>query len=128
MDDKLLRYKFLNFFDGDLQHLEEKYGWLHSPQAFVSLANEKDKVIVFERAGLLFIFNFHPTRSYSDYRVGVDVAGKYHVALNTDNQKYGGQGRVKEPGAYFSTDFEWNNRANFLQVYIPCRTALVLSL
>jgi 1,4-alpha-glucan branching enzyme len=37
VDDKLLRYQFLNEFDAAMQHLEEKYGWLHSPQAYISL-------------------------------------------------------------------------------------------
>lgn len=62
-DDNLLRYKFLNDFDSAMQLTEEKYGWLHSPQAYISLKNESDKVIVFERAGLLWVFNFHPTVS-----------------------------------------------------------------
>ena len=37
------------------------HGWLHSPQAYISLKNRPDKVLVFERAGLLWIFNFSPT-------------------------------------------------------------------
>ncbi len=43
--------------------------------AFISLKNQADKTIVFERAGLLFIFNFHPTASYTEYRVGVETPG-----------------------------------------------------
>ena len=61
MDDKLLRYKFLNDFDAAMQHLESQYGWLHADQAYISLKNETDKVIAFERAGLVWIFNFHAT-------------------------------------------------------------------
>lgn len=61
VDDHLLRYKFLNDFDAAMQHLEDKYQWLSAPQAYVSLKNESDKVVVFERAGLLWIMNFHPT-------------------------------------------------------------------
>jgi len=34
-------------------------------------------VIVFERAGVLFVFNFHVEKSYTDYKVGVNVPGKY---------------------------------------------------
>lgn len=30
VDDDLLKYKFLNRFDRDMNMLEEKYGWLHS--------------------------------------------------------------------------------------------------
>ena len=30
VDDELLRYRMLNDFDAAMNHLEEKYGWLHS--------------------------------------------------------------------------------------------------
>ena len=127
-DDQLLRYRFLNDFDRAMQWAEEKYGWLHSPQAYISLKNESDKVIVFERAGLLFIFNFHPSSSFADYRVGVEEAGTYRIVLNTDSTKFGGLGRVQEDGArFFTTDFAWNGRKNFLQVYVPNRSAIVLA-
>ncbi|OQO00056.1 1,4-alpha-glucan-branching enzyme [Cryoendolithus antarcticus] len=127
-DDSLLRYKFLNEFDSKMQWTEEKYGWLHSPQAYISLKNESDKVIVFERAGLLWIFNFHPSSSFTDYRVGVEQAGTYKIVLNSDDPEFGGLGRVKNDGRFFTTDFKWNERKNFVQVYIPTRTAIVLAL
>jgi len=57
VDDKLLRYRYLWEFDVAMNHLEDTYKWLQAPQAYVSLKNESDKVIVFERAGLVFIFN-----------------------------------------------------------------------
>jgi hypothetical protein len=40
---------------------------------YVSLQHEGDQMIVFERGGacLLFVFNFHPTNSYTDYKVCV---------------------------------------------------------
>lgn len=84
-DDHLLRYKFLNEFDRKMQWTEEKYGWLHAPQAYVSLKNETDKVLVFERAGLLWVFNFHPTNSYKDYRVGVERAGESLESITCHN-------------------------------------------
>lgn len=89
-EDELLRYHFLDHFDRLMNKCEEKYGWLHSPQAYISLKHEGDKVIVFERAGLVFIFNFHPTESYSDYRIGVEVSGTYRIVLNSDLKEVGG--------------------------------------
>jgi 1,4-alpha-glucan branching enzyme len=124
-DDKLLRYKGLNEFDSKMQWTEEKYGWLHSEQAYVSLKHDGDKVIAFERAGLLWIFNFHPSSSFTDYRIGVEQAGTYRIVLNTDAPEFGGLGRVKDDGRFFTTDFAWNERKNFVQVYIPTRTAIV---
>ena len=124
-DDPLLRYKGLNDFDSKMQWTEEKYGWLHSPQAYVSLKHDGDKVIAFERAGLLWIFNFHPSSSFTDYRIGVEQAGTYRIVLNSDAPEFGGLGRVKDDGRFFTTDFAWNDRKNFVQVYIPTRTAIV---
>jgi len=127
VDDGLLRYKFLNEFDVAMQHSEEKYGWLASPQAYISLKNQSDMVVVFERAGLLWVFNFHPTKSYTDYRVGIEAAGKYQVVLNTDRTEFGGWNRIDESTEFFTTDLKWNDRSNFVQVYIPTRTAIVLA-
>ncbi|RMD43155.1 hypothetical protein DV735_g1923, partial [Chaetothyriales sp. CBS 134920] len=126
-EDNLLRYKFLNEFDRQMQIAEDKYGWLHAPEAYISLKNEVDKVIVFERAGLLWIFNFHPTKSYVDYRVGVEDKGVYRIVLDTDAKDVGGLGRIAHETRYFTTDLEWNGRKNFTQVYLPTRTALVLA-
>ncbi|KAF9076977.1 glycoside hydrolase family 13 protein [Rhodocollybia butyracea] len=128
VDDPLLRYKYLNEFDAAMNQLEGQKGWLSAPQAYVSLKHEVDKVLVFERAGVLFVFNFHPTESFTDYRVGVETAGEYTVVLSTDESRFGGFNNVTSGGKYFTTPLEWNQRKNFLQVYIPSRTAIVLSL
>jgi 1,4-alpha-glucan branching enzyme len=124
-EDPLLRYKFLNEFDSKMEWTEEKYGWLHSPQAYISLKNEADKVVVFERAGLLWVFNFNPTKSFTDYRVGVEEAGTYRVVLDTDTKDVGGFERIDKETRFFTTPFKWNGRKNFTQVYIPSRTAIV---
>ena len=49
-----------------------------SLQGYVSRKHQGDKVIVFERPyDLLWLFNLHPTQSFTDYKVGVETAGKY---------------------------------------------------
>lgn len=99
-----------------MQHLEEEYQWLGSPQAWVSLKHEGDKVIVFERAGLLFVLNFHATNSFADYRVGVDVAGEYKIVLSSDDKQYGGFENVDVNAKFVTTPLEWNGRKNWLHV------------
>lgn len=127
VDDHLLRYRYLNNFDAAMNHAAGKYGWLDSPQAYVSLKNESDKVVVFERAGLLFVFNFHPSNSYTDYRVGVEEAGEYEIVLSSDEKDYGGFANVTVGGKHFTTPMEWNGRKNFAQLYLPSRTCIVLA-
>lgn len=73
-------------------------------------------MIVHERAGLLFIFNFHPTKSFTDYRVGVDVAGEYTIVLSSDDKEYGGFENVTSGGKYLTTPMEWDGRKNWMQV------------
>ncbi|GAA5980998.1 hypothetical protein JCM10908_003946 [Rhodotorula pacifica] len=126
IDDKLLRYKYLYAFDRAMNTLEDQYQWLSSPPAYISLKNESDKVVVFERGNLLWIFNFHPTNSFTDYRVGTDWAGEYEVVLSSDDAEYGGHGRVDKSVKHFTTPMEWNGRKNWLQVYLPNRTVQVL--
>ncbi|ORY84317.1 1,4-alpha-glucan branching enzyme [Protomyces lactucae-debilis] len=127
-NDPLLRYSCLNAFDEAMNHLEEKYGWLASGQAYISLKHEGDRVIAFERAGLLFIFNLHGSNSYTDYRIGVEQPGKYKVVLCSDDETYGGHDRVAPGNEHFTEPMGWNGRSNFLQVYLPTRTVLVLAL
>ncbi|RCH92382.1 alpha-1,4-glucan branching enzyme [Rhizopus stolonifer] len=127
LDDNLLRYKYLNEWDRSMQQTEEKYGWLHAPQGYVSRKNDGDKIIVFERAGVLFIFNFHPTKSFTDYRVGVAEAGKYKIVLNSDDKQYLGHERVDNNTEFFTSPSHWDDRPNWLQVYIPSRTCLLLA-
>lgn len=126
-----------------MNHTAAKYGWLEAPQvryscvnneddsqdaftqAYVSLKNESDKVIAYERAGLLFIFNFHPSKSFTDYRVGVEEAGEYRIVLSSDEKRFGGFDNIMLDSKFFTTPLEWNGRKNFLQVrlYIYfCRT------
>ncbi|EST09425.1 Glycoside hydrolase, family 13, N-terminal [Kalmanozyma brasiliensis GHG001] len=126
VDDTLLRYQYLYRFDAAMNNAEEHAKWLAAPQAYISLKHESDRVVAFERAGLLFVFNWHPTQSYTDYRIGVDVPGKYKVLLDTDAKDLGGHGRVDHATEYFSTDMEWNGRRNFVQLYLPSRSAIVL--
>ncbi|KAG9317381.1 glycoside hydrolase family 13 protein [Chiua virens] len=116
VDDQLLRYQYLNNFDAAMNHLESKYNWLSSPQAYVSLKHDGDKMIVYERAGVLFIFNFHPTQSFTDYRVGVDVAGEYTVILSSDDKVYGGFANATSGGKHTTTPLEWNGRKNWTEV------------
>uniref|UniRef100_F7DLE5 1,4-alpha-glucan-branching enzyme n=1 Tax=Ornithorhynchus anatinus TaxID=9258 RepID=F7DLE5_ORNAN len=109
-DDELLRYKFLNAFDRDMNKLEERCGWLSAPQAYVSEKHEENKIIAFERANLLFIFNFHPVKSYTDYRVGTSSPGKFKIVLDSDEAEYGGHQRLDHNTDFFSGHFEHNSR------------------
>lgn len=127
-DDPQLKYQYLNNFDRAMIRLESRYKWLSHPQNFVSLKHEGDKVIAFERADkLLFVFNFHPNKSFTDYKIGVQMAGTYQIVLDSDAKEFGGHKRLDHGTKYHTFPEPWCERANHLFVYLPCRTAIVLA-
>ncbi|CAL8082225.1 unnamed protein product [Orchesella dallaii] len=126
VDNELLKYKFLAGFDSAMLNLESKHGWLHKDSGYVSWKHEADKVIVFERGGLVFVFNFHPTQSFPDYKIGVEVPGKYKIALDSDSNEFGGFNRLDRNIEFFTSPDGFANRRNSLMVYIPSRASFVL--
>ncbi|KAJ0763984.1 putative 1,4-alpha-glucan branching enzyme [Helianthus annuus] len=133
VDTEHLRYKFMNEFDRAMNLLDEKFSFLASTKQIVSSADEEDKVIVFERGDLVFVFNFHPDNTYDGYKVGCDLPGKYRVALDSDAWEFGGHGRVGHDVDHFTSpegqpgvpETNFNNRPNSFKVLSPPRTCVV---
>ena len=94
-------------------------------QAFVSWKHEDDKVIVFERAELVFVFNFHTEKSFADYPIGVNIPGTYKVVLNSDDNKFGGCNRIDTNVSHFTKPDPFADRNHRMFVYSPCRTAAI---
>ncbi|KGN47537.1 1,4-alpha-glucan-branching enzyme 1, chloroplastic/amyloplastic [Cucumis sativus] len=132
-DTDHLRYKFLNAFDSAMNALDEKFSFLASSKQIVSWTGEEDKVIVFERGDLVFVFNFHPVNTYDGYKVGCDLPGKYRVALDSDASDFGGHGRVGHDIDHFTSpegipgvpETNFNNRPNSFKILSPARTCVV---
>lgn len=125
VEDPLLRYKFLNNFDRALNAADEKYHWLPADPAYVSWKHEDDKVVAYERAGLLFVLNFHPFKSFSDYRVGLDTPGKYKVILDSDAEEFGGHKRIDRTVDHFTLNEPYAGRRHSIKAYIPSRVGLI---
>lgn len=127
-DAGYLRYHGLQEFDVAMQHLEGTYGFMTSEHQYISRKDEGDRVIVFERGNLVFVFNFHWTNSYSDYRVGCLKSGKYKVVLDSDEQLFGGFGRIDHNADFFTFEGFYDNRPRSFMVYAPSRTVVVYHL
>ena len=92
-------------------------------------ANESDKVLAFLRGDFLFVFNFNPTRSFTDYGILVPPATKWRHLFDTDELRFGGQGRIAADGMYepeLVRDAERNELVQQVRLYLPARTAVVL--
>ncbi len=125
--NKELHYHELGDFDKAMIHLlrQERIYDLLSP--FLITANESDQVLAFSRKELLFVFNFNPVTSFTDYGIPVG-SGTYHIVLNTDATHFGGQGRIDESLTYPAMKFgKWySSDPFFVKLYLPARTAIVL--
>ena len=86
--------------------------------------NEFDQVLAYSRKDMLFVFNFNPCRSFTDYGIPVDK-GSYRIVLNTDNTAYGGFGLVDET-LTCTTQPTGDSQRQQLRLYIPARSAFVL--
>ncbi len=121
-DNPELKYEWLNNFDKAMIHCVKRSGILSAGFARQLNMDALNKVIVFERGGYIFVFNFHKENAIPDYRFSVPESGNYEIVLNTDDQKFGGHSRIDEKFTYQSIN---EDSKQYLQIYIPNRTALV---
>jgi 1,4-alpha-glucan branching enzyme len=80
------------------------------------------KVLVYERNGVVFAFNFHTQNSYEGYPIPVLKAGKYQAALSTDDSAFGGWDRISGATTY-EVKGKKKGDLRFL-TYLPARTAV----
>ena len=90
-----------------------------------SLYIDKEKqVLVYERGGYIFAFNFSPVNSYESYNIPTVTRGKYKVILSTDEIEFGGYGRISTDYIY-TAKAPKNSQPSF-KIYLPARTAVCL--
>ena len=89
--------------------------------------NDGDQVLAFSRRDMIFVFNFNPSQSFTDYGLLVPE-GDYSIVLNTDAKEYGGYGFVDENQVHFTQydKLHARRKKGWLQLYLPARTAMVL--
>jgi len=127
-DSKFLRYQYLHNFDKAMNQLDNKYNVLNSKHQFVTLMHEKDKLIVFEKGDLLFVYNFHTSMSFTDYRIGTKWGSEHIIILDSDEAQFAGKERLKYGHEnYFPVIKEkWTSRDYYFKMYIPSRTVIIL--
>ncbi|MDR1670897.1 MAG: alpha amylase C-terminal domain-containing protein [Alistipes sp.] len=121
-DSPFLRYGQLLAFDGAMIALIRDNGVLCEPYPWRLGMDEGAQTMVFARGGLVFAFNWHPTHSHPDYTIEVPEPGTYRLALSTDAEEFGGQGRHDPATEHFS--FTVGDR-HYISIYNVCRTAAV---
>lgn len=127
VDDTDLKYKYLGDFDKAMIDLIKSEGKFNEKNLYQLWDKSDDQVLAYQRGNLVFVYNFHPYKSFEGYGILAEE-GSYKIALNTDDKKFGGFGLVDNEQTYFTMP-DANKTADgkgWLQLYLPSRTALVL--
>ena len=122
-DDPNLRFKPLADFDEEMLKCVRKM----RGEPVELVANEPDKVLAFKRGKYLFAFNFNPTKSFEGYGILVPPATEWKHLFDTDEVRFGGQGRIGRGAKYGPALVPWRDElVQQIRLYLPARTAVVL--
>ncbi len=123
VDDPKLKYHFLNDFDREMLQIIRENDILNAGFPRQLWMDDWHKTIVFERNGLVFVFNFHINNSPENYEMPVPTEGNYKVVFSSDAPAFGGHGRLDSETiypAYKAEDGSWK-----IKIYNINRSAMV---
>ena len=127
VDNKELCYHYLGDFDEAMLKVIKTVKNFQKTPVVEVWHNDGDQILAFSRGDLLFVFNFSPNRSFTDYGFIVPQ-GSYDVVLNTDSSLYGGNDLADDSVRHFTNYdpiYERDGKG-WLMLYIPARSAVVL--
>ncbi len=124
LDRKELTYHFMGDFDAAMMKLITSVEGYQDLPVQEIWHNDGDQVFAYMRGDLLYVFNFSPMNSYTDYGFLVPE-GNFEVVLNTDNKDFGGNGFVDESLTYSTIEDPLYKKEGkgWLRLYCPARTA-----
>lgn len=117
-----LKYGWLGDFDKDMVKVTKEYRIFNQTMPDLLLLKKPEQTIVFYRNGLIFAFNFSPNNSLTNVLVPIFDEKDYEIALCSDDSKYGGSDNVQ----HITYPYKKFDGQNFIELYIPARTAIVL--
>jgi 1,4-alpha-glucan branching enzyme len=127
VDNQELCYHYLGDFDKKMIHLIAQTASIQDSKITEIWHDDGDQVLAFQRKTLIFVFNFNPTKSFTDYGFLVGE-GSYDVVLNTDDKEFGGFGLNDDSVRHFTNhdSLYSKDRKGWLKLYLPARSAIVL--
>lgn len=120
-----LKYEWLERFDREMLKFARKYRVMTKPAAANLWMDEKNKLLAFAKGDLIYLFNFSPDASPTDFFVPAHITGEgqYRAVFTTDRIEFGGQDRVSERYVYTAKPVP--DKGVGFTVYLPSRTAIV---
>ena len=120
-----LRYEFLGNFDKAMIGLVRRYHVLEGGMPKCLRQHEDDQILAFEKAGCIFVFNFHPTKSQDSLFIPAPEKGDYRVILSSDAKEFGGYGNIDTKTVYHTWAHD-DAMGDGFTMYLPARSAAVL--
>ena len=118
-DNPDLKYGGLQNFEQAMLTLVRDHKVLESEPAQLLNIDQDNLSLQFERANLIFAFNFHPHQSISNYEFPTHTPGTYRHLLDTDQADFAGPARLTPDSTHHALDGR-------LKAYLPARCAIVL--
>ena len=126
VDDHALKYHWLGDFDRELMELIRDVKNFQATPIVQLWDKQDDQVLAYQRKDLIFVFNFNPSQSFTDYGIIVPK-GAYKAVLNTDSKEFGGFGQTDDSVVHFTQkDKSLDSGKEWLSLYLPARSAVVL--
>lgn len=126
-DDQNLKYHYMGDFDKAMISLINSVHNFQDSEIIKICDRNEDSILSYMREDMLFVFNFHPSNSYSNYGLLVPQ-DEYKIILDTDDKKFGGFDSNDKSVHHF-THFDplyAKEDKGWLKLYLPARTAIVL--
>lgn len=121
LHNKNLKYQWLGTFDKTMLKLVKQYNIMNGSNAWLLKADEENKTIVYEKANMIFVFNWGSS-SIADYVIPVTKTGDYRILLTTDDPSYGGFNNIDTKIKYPSMQ---NDDIITMSIYNVCRCATI---
>ncbi len=121
VDNPDLKYHWLAGFDRAMIDCARQSDLLAAPAARSIHHDHGSKILVAERGGLLFVFNFSVSDSIFGYPVRAPGAGIWRLVLDTDDIDIGGHGRI-DPAVRYPVDED-----GIMRIYSPSRSGQVFA-
>ena len=118
-DNGFLKYQWLGDFDAALMKIIRQ---IDNSDIQHLTVRQSDHMVSFMHGDFLFVINFSPDKSHSDYAVP-GGAGSYKLALSSDDKNFGGQERIDHNSRFFTSPAD---NSHNLKVYLPARTGIIL--
>jgi 1,4-alpha-glucan branching enzyme len=127
VDNPKYDYHLLGKFDMDMLKIIKSVKDFQKTEVREIWHNDGDQILAYSRQDYIFVFNFNPSKSFTDYGFLVP-AGTYEVVLNTDSKDYGGFGFADDSVKHFTLhdSLYENEKKEWMRLYLPARSAVVL--